>query len=200
MITNPSEKDEVYLKNVEKIGNSPDNIVCIENVLSPEDYATLLDFTKNQKLWVLEPWDSYSIGVDKLPANILAMLAKIFRLVWNEATKLYGVEINNFNKENLALLKFEKGLFLRPHIDTESAESNHIASIYYINEDYIGGELCFPDLNINIKPTPNSVIFFPGNENYLHEVRKIISGDRFTSSMWFQFTGSSFTKNAEWYS
>jgi hypothetical protein len=200
MITNPSEKDEVYLKNVEKIGNSPDNIVCIENVLSPEDYATLLDFTKNQELWVLEPWDSYSIGVDKLPPNILAMLAKIFRLVWNEATKLYGVGINNFNKENLALLKFEKGLFLRPHIDTESAESNHIASIYYINEDYIGGELCFPDLNINIKPIPNSVIFFPGNENYLHEVRKIISGDRFTSSMWFQFTGSSFTKNAEWYS
>lgn len=199
MITNPSEKDDIYLNNVEKIGNSPDNIKCIENVLSPEDYATLLDFTKNQKLWVLEPWDAYSLGVDKLPPNILAMLAKIFRLVWNEATKLYGVEINNFNKENLALLKFEKGLFLRPHIDTQSAESNHIASIYYINDDYIGGELCFPDLNINIKPTPNSVIFFPGNENYLHEVRKIISGDRFTSSMWFQFTGSSFTKNAEWY-
>jgi hypothetical protein len=199
MITNPSEKDEIYLKNVEKIGNSSDNIVCIENVLSPEEHATLLDFSKTQKLWVLEPWDSYSIGVDKLPENILAILAKIFRLVWNEATKRYGVEINNFNKENLALLKFEKGLFLRPHIDTESAESNHIASIYYINDDYIGGELCFPDFNINIKPIPNSVMFFPGNENYLHEVRKIISGDRFTSSMWFQFTGSSFTKNAEWY-
>jgi hypothetical protein len=199
MITNPSAKDEIYLKNVEKIGNSPENIVCIENVLSPEDHAVLLDYTKTQKLWNLEPWDSFSIGVDKLPENILAMLAKIFRLVYNTATKKYGVEINNFNKANLALLKFEKGLFLRPHIDTQSAESNHIASIYYINDDFIGGELCFPDLNINIKPIPNSVIFFPGNENYLHEVRKIVDGDRFTSSMWFQFTGSTFTQNAEWY-
>lgn len=199
MITNPSAKDEVYLSNVEKIGNSSNNIRCIEDVLSPEDHAILLDYVKSQKLWVLEPWDSYSIGGTKLPENIYAMLVRIFQLVWNEATKQYGVGINNFNKENLALLKFEKGLFLRPHIDTESAESNHIASIYYINDDYIGGEICFPDFNINIKPKPNSLLYFPGNENYLHEVRKIIDGDRFTSSMWFQFTGSTFTKKAEWY-
>lgn len=200
MIKNPSEKDEIYLANVAKIGNNQDNIVCIENVLSPEDHARMLDYVKKEKLWVLEPWDSFSIGVDKLPEDILNMLGKIFRLVYNTATTKYGVDINNFNKENIALLKFEKGLFLRPHIDTQSAESNHIASIYYINDDYIGGELCFPDLNINIKPTPNSVIFFPGNEDYLHEVREIIDGNRFTSSMWFQFAGSTFTKNAEWYS
>lgn len=199
MITNPSEKDEIYLRNVEKIGSSPDNIKCLENVLSEEDHATLLDYVKTRKRWILEPWDAYSVGMDQLPINILRMLEKIFTLVHKSATELYGVDINFFTTDNLALLKFEKGLALYPHVDTNSAESNHIASIYYINDDYIGGELCFPDLNINIKPTPNSVIFFPGNENYLHEVRTIVAGDRYSSSMWFQYTGSTFTKNAEWY-
>ena len=80
-----------------------------------------------------------------------------------------------------------------------SHEGNHIASVYYINDDYEGGEINFPDHNLNIKPKANSLIIFPGNENYVHEVRKIIDKDRYTSSMWFQYTGSTFNKKSEWY-
>ena len=90
-------------------------------------------------------------------------------------------------------------MFLKPHVDTQSSEENHIAVIYYINNDYIGGEICFPKFNINIKPEPNSLIFFPGNENYLHQVIKVFKGERYSSSMWFQFTGSTFNKKKEWY-
>jgi len=199
MITNPSEKDEIYLKNVEKIGNSAENIKCVEDVLSKEEHEVLLDYVVNRKLWILEPWDAYTVGMDQLPMNILKMLEKIFAVVHKKATEAYGVDINYFQTDNLALIKFTKGLALYPHVDTKSAESNHIASIYYINDDYIGGELCFPELGVYIKPKPNSLIFFPGNENYLHEVKTIAMGDRYSSSMWFQFTGSTFTKNAEWY-
>jgi Rps23 Pro-64 3,4-dihydroxylase Tpa1-like proline 4-hydroxylase len=199
MIKNPSAKDEIYLKNVEKIGKSPENIRLIEDVLSEEEHATLLDYVKTNELWTLEPWDCYSVKMDKLPVDILNMLEKIFAIVHKNATQAYRVDIDYFEKVNIALLKFAKGLVLHPHVDTDSAESNHIASIYYINDDFTGGELCFPELNINIKPKPNSLVFFPGNENYLHEVKTISSGNRYSSSMWFQFTGSTFNKNAEWY-
>jgi hypothetical protein len=199
MITSPSEKDEIYLNNVEKIGSSPDNIQNIEDVLSKDEHAVLLDYVKTNKDWIHQPWDSKTIGVDHLPQNILNILEKLSEIVHKKITDFYDVKINSFNRDNLVLIKFEKGLTLYPHIDTDSAESNHIASIYYINEDYLGGEICFPDLKIYIKPKPNSLIFFPGNEHYLHEVRTILSGDRFSSSMWFQFTGSTFNKNSEWY-
>jgi hypothetical protein len=201
MIKEPSEKDEIYLANVAKIGNSIDNIQTIEDVLSKEEHEILLDYvkTKTNNLWIREPWDAHTISLDQIPENISIMLEKIFELVYKTITNFYGVEINKINKNNLALIKFPTGLVLNPHVDTESAESNHIASIYYINDDFLGGEICFPDFNINIKPKPNSVIFFPGNENYLHEVRTIYKGDRYSSSMWFQFTGSTFNKKAEWY-
>jgi hypothetical protein len=199
MIKNLSEKDEIYLKNVEKIGNSPENIKIIENVLSEEEHAILLDYVRNRKLWILEPWDAYSIAMDQLPVDIFNMLQRVFTIVYENATKAYGVDINYFEKKNISFLKFEENLVLMPHVDTESAESNHIASIYYLNDDFTGGELCFPEFNINIKPKPNSLVFFPGNENYLHEVKKISSGNRYSSSMWFQFAGSTFTKKAEWY-
>lgn len=199
MITNPSEKDEIYLKNVEKIGDSVENIKYIENVLSEEEHSAILEYARNRESWTLEPWDSYTVGRDDLPANIVAMLEKVFAFVHKTATDLYDVKINEFIKKDLILIKFTKGLALYPHIDTDSAESNHIASIYYINDDYVGGEISFPDLNIYIKPKPNSLIFFPGNENYLHEVHTIVAGNRYSSSMWFQFAGSTFNKKAEWY-
>jgi predicted 2-oxoglutarate/Fe(II)-dependent dioxygenase YbiX len=92
-----------------------------------------------------------------------------------------------------------KGFYLVPHIDTLSSEINHIASVYYINDDYTGGEIYFPDHGLEIKPKPNSLIIFPGNENYLHGVREIIDNNRYSSAMWFQFTGSTFNKQGEWY-
>jgi hypothetical protein len=199
MIKNPSEKDEVYLANVAKIGSSTKNIQYIENVLSEQEHKILLDYAKSAKSWKEQPWKAITIESENLPEEILEMLNKIFQLVYKKSVDLYDVAINPFYKSALHMVKFIKGFYLIPHVDTLSSEGNHIASVYYINDDYTGGEINFPDHNLKIKPKPNSLIIFPGNENYLHEVLKIIEGDRYSSAMWLQFTGSTFNKKAEWY-
>jgi len=199
MINDPSEKDEIYLANVAKIGGSIENIQYIENILSEKDHKILLNYVKNSESWQEQPWFARTIKSEYLSEEILEMLNKIFEFVHKKATDLYRVDINNFDKSELHLVKFVEGFWLIPHVDTLSSEKNHIASVYYINDDYVGGEIVFPDHNLNIKPKPNSLIIFPGNENYLHEVVKILKGDRYSSAMWFQFTGSTFNKKAEWY-
>lgn len=199
MITEPTEKDEIYLNNVAKIGNSAENIQYIENVLSKEDHEVLLNYVKTAESWQEQPWLARTIESDSLPKEILEMLNGIFEIVYKKSVDLYDVEINNFYKSALHVVKFVKGFSLGPHVDTLSSEGNHIASVYYINDDYVGGEINFPDHELNIKPKANSLIIFPGNENYLHEVRKIVDNDRYSSAMWFQFTGSTFNKKAEWY-
>lgn len=199
MITEPTEKDEIYLNNVAKIGNSVENIQYIENVLSKEDHEVLLNYVKTAESWQEQPWLARTIESDSLPKEILEMLNGIFEIVYKKSVDLYDVEINNFYKSALHVVKFVKGFSLGPHVDTLSSEGNHIASVYYINDDYVGGEINFPDHELNIKPKANSLIIFPGNENYLHEVRKIVDNDRYSSAMWFQFTGSTFNKKAEWY-
>lgn len=199
MITEPSEKDEIYLNNVAKIGNSPENIHLIENVLSEEEHKTILDFVNSTDAWTYQPWDAFDIPHKEIPREIIYMLHKVFTLAQEKCTSVYGVDINPANKNILNLLKFPRGMLLKPHIDTLSDEGNHIAAVYYINDSYLGGEICFPEFNINIKPNPNSLIIFPGNESYLHEVRKVYKGDRYSSSMWFQFTGSTFNQKKEWY-
>jgi len=199
MIKTPSEKDEIYLANVAKIGGSTENIQYIENVLSEEEHKILLEYAKNAQSWKEQPWKAITIESENLPEYILEMLNRIFQLVHKRSVELYDVAINPFHKSALHIVKFVEGFNLGPHVDTLSSEGNHIASVYYLNDDYTGGEINFPDHKLKIKPKPNSLIIFPGNENYLHEVRKIVGNDRYSSAMWLQFTGSTFNKKAEWY-
>lgn len=199
MIKDPSEKDEIYLANVAKIGNSINNIQYIKNVLSQDEHKLILDFVKTRKSWKIEPWDAKVIISPNMRKEVLDALNKVFTLAYEKSKNFYDVDINFFEELSINLLKFEKDFYLRQHIDTKSSESNHIASVYYINDDYIGGEINFPIYKLKIKPEPNSLIIFPGNENYLHEVLKITSGDRYSSSLWFQYAGSTFNKKREWY-
>lgn len=199
MITDPSEKDQVYLANVAKMGDSAENIQYLENILSEEEHKIILNFVTKYNSWNREPWSAMSVLHNDIPKEIIEMLFKVFAIAHQKSIDIYGVEINPLDIYKFNLLKFIEGFSLDPHIDTLSVESNHIASVYYINDDYTGGEIVFPNHNIKIKPKPNSLIIFPGNENYVHEVTKILNGNRYSSSMWFQFTGSTFNKKREWY-
>lgn len=194
-----SAKDEIYLSNVAKIGDSEENIIYIENALSKEEHNTILTYAKNVDSWYDEPWDSKSVRFDRMPNKISDILQKLFTFTHDKAQSIYDVQLNDFKSADLNILKFVKGFYLNPHLDTNSNESNHIASVYYINDEYSGGEINFPEHKIKIKPKANSLIIFPGNENYLHEVTRIQNGDRYSSSLWFQFTGSTFNKNKQWY-
>lgn len=198
MIEQPSEKDEIYLANVSKIGNSVKNIHYMENILSTEEHNKLLDYARSFNSWYDEPWEAKSIRSSMLSEEIYDLLRKVFTFTYEKAKKEYDVEINLFQNNAVQIVKFVKGFSLQPHADTLSVEMLHIASVYYINDDYLGGEINFPEHNLKIKPKANSLILFPGNENYIHEVLEIIDGDRYSSAMWFQFTGSTFNKKAEW--
>lgn len=188
------EKDNVYLNNVAKIGNSVQNIKIINNVLSKEDHEKLLDFTKNISLdtWISQPWGVDIFYSSTMSDEIIEILNKVFEIALKTSIDVYDVGINTFDKGSVHLNKWRPGISMPPHIDTLSQRSDHIAALYYINDDYQGGEINFVDHNFKIKPKSNSLTIFPGNENYLHEVLEVSEGIRYTSSIWFQFAGSTF--------
>jgi hypothetical protein len=81
---------------------------------------------------------------------------------------------------------------MSPHVDTDSQKHQHIVCMYYINDNYDGGEIVFPEYDLKIKPKSNSIIMFPGNENYRHGVLEVLKGFRYTFGMRFVFAGSTF--------
>ncbi len=69
------------------------------------------------------------------------------------------------------LVKWSPGSQLHPHIDGPNKIQPPmitIAGLIYLNDDYEGGELIFPEYDIKIKPKFGDLVIFPCH--YLHEV------------------------------
>lgn len=186
-------KDRVYLKSVQKLGSSAKNVYVIDNFLSNEEHKTISNFVNSdQTSWIAEPWGTERTMKDSVPEDIIELLKKIFEISRENCIDYYDIKLNtDFNGEYI-LTKWSKGDAMQPHVDTDAQKHQHIVCMYYINDDYDGGELVFPDYDLKIKPKLNSLIMFPGNENYLHGVLEVSKGHRYTFGTRFVFSGSTF--------
>jgi len=52
------------------------------------------------------------------------------------------------------------------------------SAILYLNNEYSGGEIEFPEYDLKFKPEPGTLIFFRGDEKAEHLVNEVISGER----------------------
>jgi hypothetical protein len=72
------------------------------------------------------------------------------------------------------------------HIDNQSHMEYPIfwGSVTYINDDYEGGEIYYPDYGYWYKPKAGSTVFHSGNTK--HGVKKVTAGDRFCAASLIQ--------------
>lgn len=116
---------------------------------------------------------------------------KIRDLMQSYAKKVYEYVVATYSntkfypfKENLThIAKFSDGDSMHEHFDL--SRPNDIATLIYLNNNYEGGEIYFPEYNIYIKPSPGDLVTFPDNEYYIHGVKKVYNGDRYTMPRWF---------------
>jgi hypothetical protein len=65
-------------------------------------------------------------------------------------------------------------------------QTKHFSSLIYLNNDYDGGEIWFPQYNgFSIKPEPGMLVTFKGDEKTLHGVKMVTSGTRYTVSIFW---------------
>lgn len=63
--------------------------------------------------------------------------------------------------------------------------SRVLSTVSYLNDDYEGGEIEFRHSNVKIKPERGSIVFFPSNFLYVHEVMAIKNGTRYAMPHWY---------------
>ena len=125
--------------------------------------------------------------MDRQDPSIVRLIGKIIDRLKPYIESLFNVEAEPTHP---AIVRWLPGQFQKPHADKELHDKNNegqpndfphydIASLFYLNDDYKGGELYFPLQNIKIKPVPGTAYFFPGDRNYIHGVTEIISGIRY---------------------
>jgi hypothetical protein len=192
-------------------GEGPEMIGEIENFLTEEECDYLENFARNNKIWDVteshfnengtiiydhRPWENRVATLNtltKADPNTVEMLRAIINRLQPEIEKFFNVI--EAEPTNPAIVRWPVGTFQFPHADKELHEGPDagtendfpwydLGTIFYLNEDYEGGELHFPRQKIVFKPKRRAVYFFPGDKNYIHGVDKVLSGTRYTSP-WF---------------
>jgi predicted 2-oxoglutarate/Fe(II)-dependent dioxygenase YbiX len=112
----------------------------------------------------------------------------------------YNVEVRDH--EPWQILHYGVGGHYIPHVDAETLYKDDIdlnmwektldrdlSVVYFLNDDYVGGELVFPDLALTIKPEAGTLICFPSDHNYIHGVNPVTQGHRYSLVTWMRIKG-----------
>lgn len=105
-----------------------------------------------------------------------------------EVVKKYSEEFPEFCPSidtGYDLLRYENGQFYTQHTDSFLQQQRSISCSVCINDDYSGGEFAFFDREIMIKSGQGSVIVFPSNFMFPHEIMPVTEGTRYSVITWY---------------
>jgi Rps23 Pro-64 3,4-dihydroxylase Tpa1-like proline 4-hydroxylase len=132
---------------------------------------------------MLNPQDYYYNEMLEITTQMYSSLDAAFN---HYSTVLYpfaGENIKN-REESINLLRYGTTGHLPAHQD-QGVSSRVLSSVMYLNDNYDGGEIEFVNSNVKLKPSAGSIIFFPSNFLYIHEVHAINSGFRYSMPHWY---------------
>lgn len=119
---------------------------------------------------------------------------------YNELDKTYKKCVHSYIKEYpritpvaytaFRLNHYGVNGFMRNHVDNiykshgQQYGYPHLTSLIFLNDDYEGGDFLMCDKTQRFKLTQGSVIVFPSNFMFDHEVEKVTKGNRYTCMTW----------------
>jgi hypothetical protein len=205
-LTNKHSVDRFSITPSGFFGDSADNIVTLEDFMTEEELLKLNNFIRNNESWdvtethynengtVIYDSDYWANRVATYP-TIEKVNPEIPKIIEGMVARL-KIEVDKFfnvdaEPTSPAMVRWLPGQLQMPHADKElhdgpdAGKPNDfpyydIAGLFYINDDYEGGELYFPNQGIKFKPKAGAAYFFPGDMNYIHGVSQIKSGIRYT--------------------
>lgn len=195
-------------------GDGPENVVEIENFLSDDERIFLDKFARN--IWIWDQTETHVdehgnvVYEAEYWKDRVATETSLFRMEPDMPAYLRALQErmrpsieSHFNVEvsptSPTIVRWLVGQLQNPHADKELHEGDaaglpndfphyDLGCLFYINDDYEGGELYFPNQGIEFKPKAGAAYFFPGDMNYIHGVREITAGTRYTSPMFWTIT------------
>ena len=131
----------------------------------------------------VSPQDYYAKEMKDVADRLYGALDSAFD---HYTQKIYPFARNNIKnrEESIHLLRYGKTGHLPAHQD-QGVSSRVLSSVMYLNDDYVGGEMEFVNSGVKFKPEAGSIIFFPSNFLYIHEVYPVTYGERYSMPHWY---------------
>jgi hypothetical protein len=202
---------EISLVKPGHFGKSTDNIKILNNFIELNDLKLIQSFLPKINKWMDAGENQYSEdGTCTYDASywsnrqcswdILKELSiEIYSLVEKYIIKMKVYLEQEFKVELSyrppVIVRWFSGLEQQPHADKQLNDGSpnpfptyDLNSLFYYNDEFEGGQLYYPDHDIEITPSPGLAVAHPGDIYYLHGVKKVISGERFTTPSFYTIT------------
>lgn len=118
---------------------------------------------------------------------IIETLVNAMHATANKYAELIGIEGNPTLGKNFVINKYATGEEMGSHVDwNERNNQLEYSFVFYLNDDYEGGDIYWPNHNISVKPEAGSVVIFPSKEPYQHAVKQVTKGNKiFIPHFWY---------------
>ena len=136
--------------------------------------------------WITPRW-SYA-EADDLEKDIDIKLNELLFQYFNPIEKDYKSFYKIFPEwhDVYGIMKYDTGQEFINHMDDSTEHHRQVSAVYFLNDNYLGGELNFPRFKISIKPNANQMILFPSSYVYNHSVSPIIEGEKYSIVSWLR--------------
>jgi hypothetical protein len=195
-------------------GSGKEMIVELENFMTEEEIIFLEKAAKSLTIWDVTQSHVNENGtvvydssywkdrvatqptLDKNDPTISPVIAGLFERLKPIIEDFYKVKVT---PTGTTIVRWLPGQLQNPHADKELHEgpdaglpndfpNYDLSSLFYLNDDYEGGELYFPLQGIKFKPKKGAAYFFPGDKEYVHGVTEIKNGIRYTCPFFWEIT------------
>jgi len=206
-----ADVEEVSLIQPGHFGSSVDNITIIEDFVDPDHLKILQDFFPTIDEWENPLGDEFnedgtciydaSYWWDRMcSGTILQRIAPdMHELIDFYIDKMQRVLEEKFNvslyKRPPVLIRWLPGNEQQPHADKQLNDGApnpfplyDINSIIYWNDNFEGGDFYYPEHDIHLPIKAGMAVAHPGDVHYLHGVKPIISGERWTTPSFYTIT------------
>lgn len=102
--------------------------------------------------------------------------------------------------ERPALLRYQPGGYYVPHADAENWDADSMtwrravdrdfSLLLYLDDQFEGGELDFPNFRFKMKPQAGLLVCFPADHRFVHEAATLTSGRRHVVVSWAAARGT----------
>lgn len=192
-------------------GSSVDNIIYIENFVEQDDLAYIQHFVSTISEWnnplpdtfnedgdcIYEAgywWDRVCSGdiIQRLDLTAFAIVEKYIAKMARLIEQKYSVTVY---ERPPVIVRWTPGTQQSPHADKQLNDGKpnpfplyDINSIIYWNENFEGGQFYYPEHGLEFPIKAGMAVAHPGDIHYLHGVREVISGVRWTTPSFYTIT------------
>ena len=193
----PAPKGGQKVRHARSLNGKP--IGLVPDFITEKERAELLAYASKPDA----PWETYLPETDvwhgrminprSMSPRILKLMEEIRKRTASHIKADYGIT-DPVYADTLQLVRWRPGDNQAAHADCEEPDGRPngtpwraFASIIYLNDEYEGGGIYFPDRGLRPDIKPRMLAYFPSTNDYRHGVEAVTSGLRYTFSCFYTF-------------